>query len=146
MRISNIERNTAETKIKLTLNIDGSGNSNINTGVGFFDHMLTLFAKHSFSDLTLKAVGDLDVDSHHTVEDCGIVLGQALKEAIGDNQGNLKASFKISKIFPWFILGFLAMSIAFFDTRDATPNATIQISASSIRYSSYIASSSSTFL
>ena len=87
MRISNIERNTAETKIKLTLNIDGSGNSNINTGVGFFDHMLTLFAKHSFSDLTLKAVGDLDVDSHHTVEDCGIVLGQLLKEAIGDKAG-----------------------------------------------------------
>ena len=67
--------------------LDGSGSCEINTGIGFFDHMLTLLAKHSFSDLVVHAVGDLDVDSHHTVEDCGIVLGQALKEAVGDKAG-----------------------------------------------------------
>ena len=78
MRISTIERNTAETKIKLTLNIDGSGNSNINTGVGFFDHMLTLFARHGGFDITLDCKGDTKVDYHHTAEDIGICLGKAI--------------------------------------------------------------------
>ena len=87
MRVAEIKRKTAETDIYVKLNLDGTGECDIDSGIGFFDHMLTLFAKHSFSDLTLKAVGDLDVDSHHTVEDCGIVLGQALKEAIGDKAG-----------------------------------------------------------
>ena len=87
MRCGSVERKTLETKIFSELNLDGSGICQVITGIGFFDHMLTLLAKHSFSDLTLKAVGDLDVDSHHTVEDCGIVLGQALKEAVSDKAG-----------------------------------------------------------
>ena len=87
MRISNIERNTAETKIKLTLNIDGSGKSNINTGVGFFDHMLTLFARHGGFDLDVVCDGDIEVDAHHTVEDVGICLGKAFAAALGDGAG-----------------------------------------------------------
>ncbi|WP_304279602.1 imidazoleglycerol-phosphate dehydratase HisB [Phascolarctobacterium succinatutens] len=87
MRSGNVERKTLETGISAEWCLDGSGSCEINTGIGFFDHMLTLLAKHSFSDLVLHAVGDLDVDSHHTVEDCGIVLGQALKEAVGDKAG-----------------------------------------------------------
>ncbi len=87
MRTSAIERNTAETKIKLSLNIDGSGKSEINTGCGFLDHMLTLFAKHGRFDLAVKCDGDTNVDYHHTVEDIGIVLGSAFKEALGDKKG-----------------------------------------------------------
>ena len=87
MRSAAVERKTLETGVSVEWNLDGSGNCEINTGIGFLDHMLTLLAKHSFSDLTVQAKGDLDVDSHHTVEDCGIVLGQALKEAIGDKAG-----------------------------------------------------------
>lgn len=81
-----LSRKTAETDISLKLNIDGSGISTINTGIGFFDHMLTLFSKHGLLDLEVKACGDLQVDAHHTVEDTGIVLGQALKEALGDKK------------------------------------------------------------
>lgn len=87
MRTSNIDRNTAETKIHLSLNLDGEGKTQIQTGIGFFDHMLTHIGKHSLSDLQVEAKGDLEVDCHHTVEDVGIVLGQALKEAIGDKAG-----------------------------------------------------------
>lgn len=87
MRSGNVERKTLETGISAEWCLDGTGSCEINTGIGFFDHMLTLLAKHSFSDLVVHAVGDLDVDSHHTVEDCGIVLGQALKEAVGDKAG-----------------------------------------------------------
>lgn len=87
MRSGNVERKTLETGISAEWCLDGSGSCEINTGIGFFDHMLTLLAKHSFSDLVVHAVGDLDVDSHHTVEDCGIVLGQTLKEAVGDKAG-----------------------------------------------------------
>ena len=87
MRISEIVRNTAETKISLKLNIDGTGASEINTGCGFLDHMLTLFARHGGFDLTLKCDGDRDVDYHHTTEDIGIVLGSAFKEALGDKRG-----------------------------------------------------------
>ena len=76
MRSGNVERKTLETGISAEWCLDGSGSCEINTGIGFFDHMLTLLAKHSFSDLVVHAVGDLDVDSHHTVEDCGIVLGR----------------------------------------------------------------------
>ncbi|MCA8999056.1 MAG: imidazoleglycerol-phosphate dehydratase HisB [Planctomycetaceae bacterium] len=86
-RIATIDRKTAETDIQLTLNLDGTGTAEIDTGVGFFNHMLTLFAKHGLFDLTVKAVGDLDVDQHHTVEDTGICLGQALREAVGDKRG-----------------------------------------------------------
>ncbi len=86
-RSASITRNTAETQIELSLNLDGTGKSEISTGVGFFDHMLTLFARHGLFDLTVKAVGDLHVDHHHTVEDVGICLGRCLNEAIGDKKG-----------------------------------------------------------
>ncbi len=86
-RTAQIARKTAETDIELELNLDGSGNSTIATGVGFFDHMLTLLAQHAALDLTVKAQGDLHVDQHHTVEDVGIALGQAIKQALGDKAG-----------------------------------------------------------
>lgn len=86
-RIGERERNTAETRIKLKLNLDGSGQSDISTGIGFLDHMLVLFAKHSLCDLEVKADGDLEVDYHHTVEDVGIALGEALDQALGDRAG-----------------------------------------------------------
>ena len=87
MRTANVKRQTKETDIDLVLDIDGTGKSNINTGIGFFNHMLEGFSKHGFFNLTLKCDGDLDVDCHHTIEDCGIVLGNAIKEAIGDKKG-----------------------------------------------------------
>jgi len=87
MRKAEIVRNTAETKITLTLNLDGTGKSEIKTNVGFLDHMLTLFAKHGRFDLTVSCQGDTWVDDHHTVEDVGIVLGQAFKTALGDKKG-----------------------------------------------------------
>lgn len=86
-RNANINRTTKETDISMKLNIDGSGKSNIRTGIGFFDHMMEGFARHGFFDLDLNIDGDLHVDGHHTVEDCGIVLGQAIKEAVGDKKG-----------------------------------------------------------
>ncbi|MBQ9635270.1 MAG: imidazoleglycerol-phosphate dehydratase HisB [Acidaminococcaceae bacterium] len=86
-RTAEISRNTAETQVEVRLNLDGEGKCDISTGIGFLDHMLTLLAKHGFMDLTVKAKGDLEVDSHHTVEDIGIVLGAALKEALGDKAG-----------------------------------------------------------
>ncbi len=86
-RTAEIDRKTAETDIQLSINLDGSGQSDIQTGVGFFDHMLELFAKHAVIDLTVRANGDLHVDQHHTVEDTGICLGQAVKEALGDKAG-----------------------------------------------------------
>ena len=87
MRTSDISRATAETDIRLSLDLDGSGTGEIDTGVGFLDHMLTLFARHARFDLYVKAKGDVYVDDHHTVEDVGIVLGQAFAEAIGDKKG-----------------------------------------------------------
>lgn len=86
-RTATISRQTAETTIELTLNLDGEGKSSITTNVGFFDHMLELFTRHGLFDLEVKADGDLHVDHHHTVEDVGICLGQALREALGDKQG-----------------------------------------------------------
>ena len=86
-RTAEIDRKTAETDIQLSINLDGSGQSDIQTGVGFFDHMLELFAKHAVIDLTVRANGDLHVDQHHTVEDTGICLGQAVKQALGDKAG-----------------------------------------------------------
>jgi imidazoleglycerol-phosphate dehydratase len=82
-----IERKTSETDITMKLELDGNGQSSVNTGVGFFDHMLTGFAKHGYFNLDLKATGDLQVDAHHTVEDCGIVLGSAIAKAAGDKKG-----------------------------------------------------------
>ena len=87
MRVSEITRNTAETKIQLTLNLDGTGKSSIDTGVGFLNHMLTLFAAHGKFDLTVLCNGDTDVDDHHSVEDIGICLGQAFQAALGDKRG-----------------------------------------------------------
>ncbi|MCI8726214.1 MAG: imidazoleglycerol-phosphate dehydratase HisB [Hungatella sp.] len=86
-RTATLERNTSETKIKLVLNLDGTGKADISTGIGFFDHMLNSFARHGFFDLALKVEGDLMVDTHHTIEDTGIVLGKAIKEAVGDKKG-----------------------------------------------------------
>ena len=86
-RTATLSRNTKETQISLVLNLDGTGKSDIATGLGFFDHMLTLFAAHSLIDLTLHCNGDLHVDGHHTVEDTGIALGQAFVEALGDKAG-----------------------------------------------------------
>jgi imidazoleglycerol-phosphate dehydratase len=86
-RQSQIIRNTKETRISLKLHIDGQGKSTIKTGIPFFDHMLTLFAKHAVVNLQLRCKGDLEVDAHHTVEDCGIALGQAFREALGDKKG-----------------------------------------------------------
>ncbi len=87
MRTASINRKTAETDIRLTLNLDGAGTSDIATGCGFLDHMLTLFARHGRFDLTVKCAGDTYVDDHHTVEDIGICLGDALAEALGDKRG-----------------------------------------------------------
>ena len=87
MRKSEIARETKETKIALTLDIDGTGSYDIDTGVGFFDHMLELFTRHGRFDMSVKCDGDTWVDSHHTVEDVGIVMGQAFKEALGDKKG-----------------------------------------------------------
>lgn len=86
-RRASIERSTKETQIRLSLVIDGRGKAKIDTGIAFFDHMLTLFAKHAVVDLSLRCRGDLEVDAHHTVEDCGLVLGQAFLRALGDKAG-----------------------------------------------------------
>jgi len=86
-RTARIERKTAETQIELELNLDGTGKADIQTGVGFFDHMLELFTKHGAIDLKIRAQGDLHVDQHHTVEDTGICLGQAIREALGNKAG-----------------------------------------------------------
>ncbi len=92
-RIAKITRNTKETQIQMELNVDGTGVSEIDTGIPFFDHMLTLFAKHGLFDLKVKATGDIDVDYHHMVEDTGIVLGQAIKQALGDKGGICRYGF-----------------------------------------------------
>lgn len=86
-RIAQIQRNTSETAIDMTLNLDGSGKASIDTGIGFFDHMMNSFARHGFFDLDLKVRGDLEVDCHHTIEDTGIVLGQAIAKALGEKKG-----------------------------------------------------------
>ena len=87
MRSANVVRNTKETKINLTFHVDGNGTCNAKTGVGFFDHMLDGFTRHGLFDLNVTVDGDLFVDCHHTIEDTGIVLGQAIKEAVGDKKG-----------------------------------------------------------
>ncbi|MGF1450136.1 MAG: imidazoleglycerol-phosphate dehydratase HisB [Opitutales bacterium] len=94
-RVARLERNTAETRIELELSIDGTGSAQVDTGIPFLDHMMTLFARHGLFDLKVTARGDLDVDYHHTVEDVGIVLGQALKDALGDKKGIARYGFFI---------------------------------------------------
>ncbi len=88
-----VERHTAETQIKIELNLDGSGQAKISTGIAFLDHMLNLFSKHSLIDLNVQAKGDIEVDFHHTVEDCGITLGQAVSQALGDKKGIRRYGF-----------------------------------------------------
>lgn len=94
-RTATIERNTKETKITVSLNLDGTGRSDVYTGIGFFDHMLDGFARHGLFDLTVRTEGDLHVDTHHTVEDTGIVLGKAIREAVGDKKGIVRFGTKI---------------------------------------------------
>ena len=86
-RIAEVSRNTAETKITVKLNLDGTGQANLSTGIGFFDHMLDQIARHGLIDLEIQCVGDLHIDGHHTVEDVGITLGQAVAQAVGDKKG-----------------------------------------------------------
>ena len=86
-RVASCSRVTTETQIEMTLNLDGTGKTDISTGIGFFDHMLSGFARHGLFDLTVKVTGDLEVDSHHTIEDTGIVLGQTIAKALGDKKG-----------------------------------------------------------
>ncbi|SJM70391.1 imidazoleglycerol-phosphate dehydratase HisB [Gulosibacter sp. 10] len=86
-RTATATRGTSESKVEITIDLDGTGASDIDTGVPFFDHMLTAFAKHSLSDLTVRSVGDVHIDEHHTIEDTGIVLGEAIREALGDKRG-----------------------------------------------------------
>ena len=93
MRTSEITRETRETRIKLSLNLDGSGQGEVDTGIGFFNHMLELLKKHALVDLTVKADGDLEVDYHHTVEDVGLAFGKALNEALGDRKGIVRYGF-----------------------------------------------------
>lgn len=85
-RVAEVSRKTGETDIQIKIDLDGTGKSEVDTGIGFFDHMLISFAKHGLFDLTVKVKGDLNVDCHHTIEDTGIVLGQAIKEALGDKK------------------------------------------------------------
>ena len=93
MRKASIERNTKETRIRLELDLDGSGEGRVDTGIGFFDHMLELLKKHALIDLSVSAQGDLDVDYHHTVEDVGLVFGKALDQALGDRRGLARYGF-----------------------------------------------------
>ena len=93
MRKVTVKRETKETKISMSLNLDGSGKGTVETGIGFFNHMLELLKKHALIDLTVKATGDLDVDYHHTVEDVGLVFGQALNESLGDRKGIVRYGF-----------------------------------------------------
>jgi len=86
-RVAHLQRETSESSIDLSVNLDGTGISNIQTSVPFYDHLLTAFAKHSLTDLTVRASGDIEIDVHHTVEDVGIVLGQAIRQALGDKSG-----------------------------------------------------------
>lgn len=110
MRTADICRTTAETDIKLSLNLDGTGKSNIDSGCGFLDHMLTLFAKHGRFDLTLTCKGDTQVDDHHTVEDIGISLGQAFKNALGDKKGICRYGDKILPMDESLILSAVDLS------------------------------------
>ena len=89
-RTATKRRETSESKVEVTIDLDGTGRGDIDTGVPFFDHMLTAFAKHSLTDLTVKSVGDVHIDEHHTVEDTGILLGQAILEALGDKRGIMR--------------------------------------------------------
>lgn len=109
-RSASIKRDTKETKISLSFNLDGSGKSDIHTGIGFFDHMLDGFARHGFFDLSVHVDGDLNVDTHHTIEDTGIVLGKAIKEAVGDKKGIVRYGFQILPMDETLVLCALDLS------------------------------------
>lgn len=109
MRSATIQRKTGETEITLSLTIDGSGQSNLNTGIGFLDHMLTLFAKHGLFDITATAIGDLHVDEHHTAEDVCICLGQALNQALGERRGIVRTAHSYVPMDE--ALGFVAVDL-----------------------------------
>src|SRR5688572_655234 len=104
-----IRRETRETRIRLKLEIDGEGKSSIHTGIAFFDHMLALFARHAVVNLDLRCDGDLEVDAHHTVEDCGIILGQAFLEAVGNKKGIRRYGTGFDPRNPWTGEGFVPM-------------------------------------
>ncbi|MBR6530640.1 MAG: imidazoleglycerol-phosphate dehydratase HisB [Clostridia bacterium] len=110
MRQATITRKTRETDVVLTLNLDGEGKSEINTGVGFLDHMLTLFAAHSGYDLSVRCIGDTEVDDHHSVEDIGIALGQAFAEALGDKVGIYRYGYMILPMDESLILSAVDLS------------------------------------
>ncbi len=110
MRSATIDRSTGETNIHLALAVDGRGRSQVNTGVGFLDHMLALFAHHGLFDLEVQAAGDLQVDAHHTVEDVGICLGQALAEALGDRAGIVRTAHSYVPMDE--TLGFVAVDLS----------------------------------
>lgn len=109
-RSTEIQRKTNETDIEMALNIDGSGKAEIDTGIGFFDHMLNSFARHGFFDMSLKVKGDLYVDSHHTIEDTGIVLGEAIKKALGDKKGIKRYGYFILPMDETLVLASLDLS------------------------------------
>ena len=109
-REASVERNTKETEIKLKLNLDGTGYSDIETGVGFFDHMLDGFTRHGLFDLAIRVHGDLQVDDHHTIEDTGIVLGQAFKEALGNKEGIARFGYFILPMDDALVLASLDIS------------------------------------
>ncbi len=123
-RCATIERSTAETRIRLALTVDGSGTSRTSTGIGFFDHMLDLFARHGRYDLEVEAEGDLEVDCHHTVEDVGIVLGEAFREALGDKKGIFRygsGRFPMDEALVSMAVDFGGRAFLFFDAPPSTP-------------------------
>jgi imidazoleglycerol-phosphate dehydratase len=110
MRKGNVERKTRETNIVAEVNLDGSGEAKVKTGIAFFDHMLTSLARHALMDLSLQAKGDLEVDQHHTVEDVGLVLGQAVKEALGDRKGIARFGDAVTPMDDGLVLAALDLS------------------------------------
>ena len=110
MRVAEVSRKTSETDIQIRLNLDGTGKSNIHTGIGFFDHMLNSFARHGLFDLDVQVNGDLDVDCHHTIEDTGIVLGEAIKIAVGDKKGIKRFGYFILPMDESLVLASLDLS------------------------------------
>lgn len=116
-----VARQTTETDIRLELNLDGSGQADVETGIGFFDHMLTAFARHGLFDLAVRVTGDLHVDGHHTVEDTGLCLGQALKEALGDKAGIVRYGHAYVPMDDALVLAALDLSGRPFTAYDLTP-------------------------
>ena len=110
MRVAEVSRKTSETDIQIRLNLDGTGKSSIRTGIGFFDHMLNSFARHGLFDLDVQVNGDLDVDCHHTIEDTGIVLGEAIKIAVGDKKGIKRFGYFILPMDESLVLASLDLS------------------------------------